>query len=163
LAKIDAFLAAWDAYSDDNATGKCLTKDETKEAMTDAMRDFANTSIRYNKRMTEEQKLCYGIGPVDRTYTPAGEPETFPEAEADTSVIRQITIHFWDSATKQRAKPHRDGLLALCLARRQESFAVPVYQQRVFFRGGRRALLRDQRKRLPLEDDALYRGVVALL
>lgn len=29
---------------------------------------------------------------------------TYPEA--DTSVIRQITIHFWDSVTKKRGKPH---------------------------------------------------------
>jgi hypothetical protein len=106
LGKIDGFLAAWDAYSDDNSTGKRVTKDETRDAAKDAMRDFANTSIRYNKLMTDEQKLYYGIHPADKTHTPAGEPETFPEGEADTSVIRQITIHFWDSATKKRGKPH---------------------------------------------------------
>jgi hypothetical protein len=54
----------------------------------------------------EEDRLHYGIHPADRKPTSSGPPETFPEAEADSSVIRQITIHFWDSATKKRAKPH---------------------------------------------------------
>jgi hypothetical protein len=105
-ARITAFLTAWDAYSADNSSGKRLTKDETKEAMKDAMRDFANTSIRYNKLMTDEDRLHYGITPVDHKPTPNPPPATFPEAEVDSSVIRQLTIHFWDSATKKRAKPH---------------------------------------------------------
>jgi hypothetical protein len=88
LRKIDTFLAAWDTYSDDNSTGKRLAKDETRDATKAAMRDFANTSIRFNKRMTDEQKLYYGVRPADKTNT-AGEPETFPEVEANTSVIRQ--------------------------------------------------------------------------
>jgi hypothetical protein len=36
----------------------------------------------------DEDRLVYGIHPVDRTPTSAGEPETYPEAEPDTSVIR---------------------------------------------------------------------------
>jgi hypothetical protein len=56
--------------------------------------------------MKDEDKLVYGIRPVDRTATPTGEPESYPEAEPDTSIIRQVTIHFWDSSTKKRGKPH---------------------------------------------------------
>jgi hypothetical protein len=52
-----------------------------------------------------EDKLIYGIRPVDRTATPAGAPESYPEAEPDTSIIRQVTINFWDSATKKQGKP----------------------------------------------------------
>jgi hypothetical protein len=83
-----------------------MAKDEAKEAAKSAMRDFANSNIRYNKQMTDEDKLVYGIRPVDKTATPAGELESYPEAEPDTSIIRQITINFWDSATKKRGKPH---------------------------------------------------------
>jgi hypothetical protein len=77
-----------------------------KDAAKSAMRDFANSSIRYNKQMKDEDKLVYGIRPVDRTITPAGSPESYPEAEPDTSVIRQVTINFWDSVTKKRGKPY---------------------------------------------------------
>jgi hypothetical protein len=106
LGRTAAFLEAWEAYTADDSTGKRLTKNEARDAMKDAMRDFANTSIRYNKLMTDEQKLSYGIHPADTTHTPSPAPTTFPEAEADTSVLRQLTIHFWDSATKKRGKPH---------------------------------------------------------
>jgi hypothetical protein len=106
LDKIDGFLTARTAYEDDNSTKNRLIKDEAKTAVKKAMRDFANSSIRYNSLMKPEDKLVYGIFPADHTHTPIGKPESYPEARADTSVIRQITIHFWDSVTKKRAKPH---------------------------------------------------------
>jgi hypothetical protein len=106
LAKIDAFLTARTAYEETDSTKNRVAKDEAKEAAKSAMRDFANASIRYNKLMKDEDKLYYGIRLTDHTATPGTEPETYPEAEADASVIRQITIHFWDSATKKRGKPH---------------------------------------------------------
>jgi hypothetical protein len=105
-SRVNAFLTAWDAFLADDSTGKRLIKNETKKAMKEVMQEFANTSIRYNKLMTDEDKLRYGIHPADRKPTPNPPPATFPEAEADSSIIRQITIHFWDSATKKRAKPH---------------------------------------------------------
>jgi hypothetical protein len=106
LVKLDAFLTARTAYEDVNSTKNRMAKDEAKEDAKESMRDFANTSIRYNKLMRPEDKLVYGVRQADHVPTPAGEPETYPEAEPDTSVIRQVTIHFWDSATKKRGKPH---------------------------------------------------------
>ncbi|MDR2480844.1 MAG: hypothetical protein LBD07_00935 [Spirochaetaceae bacterium] len=106
LAKVSAFLTARAAYEDVDSTANRMAKDETKDAAKSAMREFANSSIRYNKQMTDEDKLVYGIRPHDHTATPAGEPASFPEAEPDTSIIRQVTINFWDSATKKRGKPH---------------------------------------------------------
>jgi hypothetical protein len=106
LAALDAFLAARTAYEETDSTKNRVIKDEAKDAVKDAMRDFANTSIRYNKQMKDEDKLFYGIRTADHTPTPVTEPETYPEAEADTSVIRQVAIHFWDSVTKKRGKPY---------------------------------------------------------
>jgi hypothetical protein len=99
-------LTARAAYGETDSTKNRLVKDEAKDAAKSAMRDFANSSIRYNKQMNDENKLDYGIRPADRTSTAGTEPETYPEAEPDTSVIRQVTIKFWDSATKKRGKPH---------------------------------------------------------
>jgi hypothetical protein len=106
LAKITAFLTARTAYEEVDSTANRMAKDETKKAAKSAMRDFANSSIRYNKQMKNDDKLGYGIRPVDRTSTTARAPESYPEAEPDTSIIRQITINFWDSVTKKRGKPH---------------------------------------------------------
>jgi hypothetical protein len=105
LTPVDGFLTARKTYKDDNSTRNRLAKDEAKEAAKDAMRDFANTSIRYNKQMKEEDKLNYGIHTADIVLTPGRRPNSFPEAETDTSVIRQVTIRFWDSVTKKRRKP----------------------------------------------------------
>jgi hypothetical protein len=106
LAALDAFLSARMAYKQDNSTRNRRIKDEAKEVAKRTMRGFANTSIRYNKLMKEEDKEYYGIHTHDPIPTPNPKPTTFPEAEADTSVLRQVTIHFWDSFTKKRGKPH---------------------------------------------------------
>jgi hypothetical protein len=105
LAKTGGFLTARTTYEEVDSTKNRVAKDEVKDKAKQAMRDFANTSIRYNKSMRPEDKMVYGILPADTTSTPAGESQSYPEAEADTSVIRQITIRFWDSATKKRGKP----------------------------------------------------------
>jgi hypothetical protein len=75
VAAIDGFLTAREAYGDNDSTKNRVAKDAAKQAM----RDFANTPIRYNKQMGPEDKLVYGIREADRTATPAGTPETYPE------------------------------------------------------------------------------------
>jgi hypothetical protein len=106
LTAITAFLTARAAYEETDSTKNRMVKDESKEAAKSGMRSFANSNIRYNKQMKDEDRLVYGIRPVDRTTASGGTPESYPEAEPDTSIIRQVTIHFWDSATKKRGKPH---------------------------------------------------------
>jgi hypothetical protein len=105
LAAIDGFLTARTDYEAANTGANRLKKDETKKAAKSAMRDFANTSMRFNKLMGDDVRMFFGLPPHDGSITPDTEPKTYPEADADTSVIRQITIHFWDNATKKRGKP----------------------------------------------------------
>jgi hypothetical protein len=105
-ARVSGFLSARTAYEKDNSTRNRLIKDEAKQAAKAAMREFANTSIRHNKLMKEEDKRNYGIHTPDPTPSHITAPTSFPEAEADTSVIRQILIRFWDRLTKKRRKPH---------------------------------------------------------
>jgi hypothetical protein len=102
--KIDAFLTARTAYEENDSTKNRMAKDEARDAAKSALRDFANGSMRYNKQMKDEDRLFYGLHSADRTA--GAEPATYPEAEPDTSVIRQVSIQFWDSATKKRGKPH---------------------------------------------------------
>lgn len=105
LAAVEEFLTARTDYENIDSSKNRLKKDEAKAAAKTAMRDFANSSIRFNKAMQDEDKLVYGLSPVNRTHTAGSAPATFPEAEPDTSIIRQVTIRFWDSATKKRGKP----------------------------------------------------------
>jgi hypothetical protein len=106
LGALTAFLTARAAYADDDSSRNRLAKDEAREAVKTAMRDFAHSGLRHNRLMRDEDRLFYGIRPADGTHTPDTAPASFPEAEGDTSIPRQVTINFWDSATKKRGKPH---------------------------------------------------------
>jgi hypothetical protein len=82
---ITAFLTARAAYETVNSTGNRVAKDEAKGEMTDAMRDFANSSIRFNKKMRDEDKLVYGIHPADTTPTYHGTPTSQPDTEVENT------------------------------------------------------------------------------
>jgi hypothetical protein len=86
---VDGFLSARYAYKNDDSSAKRLLKDEAKAEAVDAMREFANSSIRYNKKMSDADKLVMGIRPADTTLTthpvPASQPET---------VVENTTNHF---------------------------------------------------------------------
>jgi hypothetical protein len=72
-------------YGTDNSTGNCIAKDEAKGEMMDAMREVANSSIRFNKKMYDEDKLVYGIHPTDTTLTYHGTPTSQPGTEVENA------------------------------------------------------------------------------
>jgi hypothetical protein len=85
LGKITAFLTARSDYEADNSTAKRLVKDEAKGEAVDAMRDFANSSIRFNKKMDDAAKLFMGIHPKDTTQTAHGVPASQPDTEVENT------------------------------------------------------------------------------
>jgi hypothetical protein len=86
--KIAEFLRERDIYEADNSTVNRAGKDEAKGDAVDAMRDFANSAVRFNKRMRDDDKLFLGIRPAD-TPTSHGAPTSQP----DTDVLNSIN-HF---------------------------------------------------------------------
>jgi hypothetical protein len=105
LAAVDAYMTAYEAYTEENSTKKRLIKDEARTAAKRGMRDFANYFMRCNKLMNDGDRLVYGIRPAGWTQTAAGEPQSFPAAALDTAGIRQVKIRFWDHGTSRRGKP----------------------------------------------------------
>jgi hypothetical protein len=79
LNQVNAFLVARGAYEDEDTSANRLAKDEAKGEAVDAMRGFANASIRFNSRMDDTAKLALGIHPKDTTPTPHGRPTNQPE------------------------------------------------------------------------------------
>jgi hypothetical protein len=110
LSAVIAFLSARDVYENVDSSKNRLVKNTTKVAAKTALRNFANSSMRFNKLMRDEDRLFYGLRPRDETHTPDTEPTTFPEAEPDTAIIRQITICFWDSESKRRRRGKPRGV-----------------------------------------------------
>jgi hypothetical protein len=83
LDKIERFLKARGEYELDDSSFKASVKNEAKAEMVDAMRDFANTSVRHNKKMPDGEKLVLGLRPPKATSTghpaPASQPSTMVE------------------------------------------------------------------------------------
>jgi hypothetical protein len=106
LAMISAFLTAREAYEADNSTARRLAKDEAKEKAIDAMRDFANTSIRFNKKMDDVAKLDMGIHPQDTTPTHHAPPKSQPDIVVEnTSNHFQHRIRALNPETGKASKP----------------------------------------------------------
>ncbi|MDR2448155.1 MAG: hypothetical protein LBD58_12860 [Treponema sp.] len=101
LGRIGAFLTSRTAYEADNSTAKRLAKEEAKEEAVDAMRDFANSSIRFNKKMDDPTKLIMGIHPKDTTPTTHGTPTSQPD-----TVVENTVNHF---EHRVRALNHETG------------------------------------------------------
>jgi hypothetical protein len=83
IKKIDTFLSARSAYEANDSTANRVAKDDAKEDAVDAMRDFANSSVRFNKSMDDAKRLPLGVRPKDTTYTshprPTSQPVTMVE------------------------------------------------------------------------------------
>ena len=68
------------------------------------MREFANRYLRYTDRMTDEEKLHFGIR-KDNTLTPHPAPDVPPETEALPSGRRRHTITAINPDTGNKKKP----------------------------------------------------------
>jgi hypothetical protein len=101
LGKINAFLTARNAYEADNSTAKRLAKDEAKEETVDGMRDFANASVRFNKKMDDPAKLFMGIRLKDST------PMTHPAPSSQPDTVVENTVNHFEHRVK--AMNHETG------------------------------------------------------
>jgi hypothetical protein len=61
--------------------------------------------LTYNPAVTDADKESMGLPLHDNTSTSTPSPPTIPEAEIDSSIIRQLTIHFKDDGSEKRGKP----------------------------------------------------------
>jgi hypothetical protein len=104
--QMTAYETAFEAAQNPNR-GKVdvLNKNEAKEALTASLRAFIKGYLTYNPVVSDADKENMGLPLHDGTRTPVPVPATIPELELDSSVIRQITIHFRDAGSDKRGKP----------------------------------------------------------
>lgn len=76
--KITEFIAIRTDFVEDNSTRKRIIKDEAKETLIAALRDFANTSIRFNKKMSGPEKSYFGIQEPRHSERHIGPPTSQP-------------------------------------------------------------------------------------
>jgi hypothetical protein len=103
---IHTFLTARNAYETDNSSANRLTKDEARENAVNAMRDFANASIRFNKKMDDAAKLAMGVHPQDTTPTIHGRPTSQPDTVVENTVNHfEHKVKALNHATNKAGKP----------------------------------------------------------
>jgi hypothetical protein len=107
VSRIGEFTEALAAYQADNSSGNLLAKNEAKKAAIAAMRAFANTSVRFNTKMTDIDRLALGIHPRDTTPSATAAPTTVPLAVKVMPLTgQQVQIHFKDeNSAKSEAVP----------------------------------------------------------
>jgi hypothetical protein len=74
IIAIGNFFVVRDEYLADNSSVKRLVKNQKKAIAVALMRDFANSSIRYNKKMPDADKLVLGVPVRDPHHTPQADP-----------------------------------------------------------------------------------------
>jgi hypothetical protein len=105
-AQLTAYETAFEAAQNPNR-GKVdvLNKNETKAALESGLRAFIRAYLAYNPAVTDADKESMGLPLHDATRTPVPPPSTIPEIELDSSIIRQIAVHFKDGGSGKRGKP----------------------------------------------------------
>ena len=104
---VNTYLAAHEIAKNPAATD--LDRENRRDAakeVTAVIRDFVNTSLRYNHAVTNADRVDMGLTIPDHNPTPVPAPATYPEFSIDSSVIRQLSVRFHDQGSTSKAKPH---------------------------------------------------------
>ncbi|MDR1552305.1 MAG: hypothetical protein LBS69_02425 [Prevotellaceae bacterium] len=81
-------------------------KNDARAAFKTAIRKAVKEYLANNHLVTDEDREGLGIPVHKTTRTPAPVATTYPDFDVDSSVIRRLTIHFYDQGSKKsKAKP----------------------------------------------------------
>jgi hypothetical protein len=111
-AQLTAYETAFEAAQNPNR-GKVdvLNKNEARDTLKTSIRSFVKAYLAYNPAVSDADKENMGLPLHDGTRTPVPAPTTIPEVELDSSIIRQIAVHFKDAGSEKRGKPaHVHGI-----------------------------------------------------
>jgi hypothetical protein len=80
-------------------------RNRARAAFEKALRAFIKAFLLYSLYVSDKDRDEMQIPIHDTTPTPTPVPTTFPEYSLDTSTPARLVVHFWDEASKQKAKP----------------------------------------------------------
>ncbi|MDR1215117.1 MAG: hypothetical protein LBK25_00375 [Treponema sp.] len=81
------------------------TKNAAKGELCSATRDFVNVNIRYNKAVTDIDRVGMGLPIPDKKPTSIHPPTTAPVIELRLERIRQVIVAFKNDGSKSWGKP----------------------------------------------------------
>jgi hypothetical protein len=82
-----------------------LQKNESRDALKSVIRSYAKAYLMFNPLITDSEKESMGLHLHLSKSSTIPPPSTYPEAEIDSSILRQLTIHFRDNGSRRRGKP----------------------------------------------------------
>jgi hypothetical protein len=120
VAALDALGAAYEEAFNrrllpDSGRVSVEQKNLARAALKEAVRDMVNGHIRYNKAVTPDDWVALGLTPPNTSRSPIPAPVTTVVLRAAAGLVRQLVVHFTDSAAPgSRARPY--GVLGMELA-----------------------------------------------
>jgi hypothetical protein len=83
-----------------------LAKDKVRKKLEADIRQFVNQYLAYNPEVTDVDHEGLGIPIHSKGRHPSPLATTYPDFDVDSSMIRRLTIHFYDQGSvKSKAKP----------------------------------------------------------
>ncbi|MDR0560148.1 MAG: hypothetical protein LBG92_08245 [Prevotellaceae bacterium] len=80
-------------------------KNVARSVLEKELRQYIKAYLTYSVDITDVDRNGLGL-PVHKTSrTPSPVAETYPDYEIDSRVIRRLTVHFFDSTNRSKAKP----------------------------------------------------------
>jgi hypothetical protein len=101
-----AFEAAYAKYLDPNSGAVDVAeKTRSRKILEKDVRAFVKAFLMYSPFVSDKDRDEMRLPIHDTKPTPTPAPSTYPEYDIDTSIQTRLTVHFWDSASKKKAKP----------------------------------------------------------
>jgi hypothetical protein len=104
LATLNGFLEAWEAYREVDSSYNRTKKNELMAAAIHDMEMFADTSIRFNVKMSESDKNRFGIY-ARKKGSRIEPPTTAPVLEPHAGTPGQVVVPYRVAGSKRRGKP----------------------------------------------------------
>ena len=106
IIKVVNFLASRREYEDYKTPANRMMKVSAQKEAKAIMREFANTSIRFNKKMTDADRLPLGVHPKDAIPTSHNPPVSQPDVVVENTRNRfQHKVKTMNRATGKNNKP----------------------------------------------------------
>jgi hypothetical protein len=112
VAALQALQARWKtayaAYENPATRNPVIVqeKQDARDAYEAELRKFVKSYLAYNPAVTDNDRKKLGLTVPKTSRTPAPVATTYPDFDIDSSVIRCLTIHFYDQGSKKsKAKP----------------------------------------------------------
>ncbi|MDR0428152.1 MAG: hypothetical protein LBH12_06065 [Dysgonamonadaceae bacterium] len=80
-------------------------KNDTRNTVKSTIRMFLKAYVTYNRAVTDSDRDNMNLPIHKKGRTPAPIPKGYPFFRIDSSVIRRLSIYFYDSANEKRRKP----------------------------------------------------------